>query len=148
MKLILILVFYPVVPAVIYSQFLWVWGIRHITTESLEKRQNLAREIRGDVVMFWKLSVIVTTYSGISAGFEAGLQITLTLWLVLKGVIPLEDILYIHWRKGSYGNYAPSIPLISAVSSLLAMITNCVRNIETPQNYLSCDEKLLTHHLL
>ena len=50
MKLILILVFYPIVPAVIYSQFLWVWGIRHITTESMEKRQNLAREIRGDVV--------------------------------------------------------------------------------------------------
>ena len=77
--------------------------------------------------------MIVTTYSGISAGFEAGLQITLTLWLVLKGVIPLEDILYIHWREGSYGNYAPSIPLISAVSSLLTMITNCVRNIQTPQ---------------
>ena len=68
------------------------------------------------------------TRSGISGGFEAGLQLTLTLWLVLKGVIPLDDILHVHWRRGSYGNYSPSIPLISAVSSILTMTANCVRN--------------------
>ena len=68
------------------------------------------------------------TRSGISGGFEAGLQLALTLWLVLKGVIPLDDILNVHWRRGSYGNYSPSIPLISAVSSILTMTANCVRN--------------------
>ena len=67
--------------------------------------------------------------SGISGGFEAGLQLSLTLWLVLKGVIPLSDVLSVHWRRGSYGNYSPSIPLISAVSSLVSMVSACVRNI-------------------
>ena len=75
------------------------------------------------------LFVKTDLFPGISGGFEAGLQLTLTLWLVLKGVIPLEDILCVHWRRGSYGNYSPSIPLISAVSSLVSMVSACVRNI-------------------
>ena len=48
LKLALILIFYPIVPAVIYSGVLWVWGIRNITMEALENRQNLARQIRGE----------------------------------------------------------------------------------------------------
>ena len=76
-----------------------------------------------------RLFVNTELFPGISGGFEAGLQLTLTLWLVLKGVIPLDDILSVHWRRGSYGNYSPSIPLISAVSSLVSMVAACVRNI-------------------
>ena len=49
LKLFLILIFYPIVPAVIYAGVLWVWGIRNITMEALEKRQNLARQIRGEL---------------------------------------------------------------------------------------------------
>ena len=48
LKLFLILIFYPIVPAVIYAGVLWVWGIRNITMEALENRQNLARQIRGE----------------------------------------------------------------------------------------------------
>ena len=48
LKLFLILIFYPIVPALIYGGVLWVWGIRNITMEALENKQNLARQIRGD----------------------------------------------------------------------------------------------------
>ena len=48
LKLFLILIFYPIVPAVIYAGVLWVWGIRNITMEAMENRQNLARQIRGE----------------------------------------------------------------------------------------------------
>ena len=134
LKLFLILIFYPIVPAVIYAGVLWVWGIRNITMEALENRQNLARQIRGEGGQIEVRLVDQTqSFSGISGGFEAGLQLSLTLWLVLKGVIPLEDILCVHWRRGSYGNYSPSIPLISAVSSLLSMVWSCVRNIANKQ---------------
>ena len=47
LQLFLILLFFPIVPAVIYAQILWVWGIRNISIHSLEKRENLAKQIRG-----------------------------------------------------------------------------------------------------
>ena len=64
---------------------------------------------------------------GISGGFEAGLQLTLTVWLVLKKVISVEHLLNVRWSKGSYGNFFPSIPFISALSSFLTMISACIR---------------------
>ena len=84
----------------------------------------------------WLLVVRNENCSGISGGFEAGLQLSLTLWLVLKGVIPLSDVLSVHWRRGSYGNYSPSIPLISALSSFLSMVWSCIRNIANTPNFL------------
>ena len=68
---------------------------------------------------------------GISGGFEAGLQLTFTLWLVLKKVISVENFLTVTWKKGSYGNFFPSIPLISATSSFLTMMTTCVRSVKS-----------------
>ena len=106
----LIFAFYPLVPAVIYAQVLWVWGIRKIEPESLEKMENLACQIRG-----------------ISGGFEAPLQLTMTIWLMLKGVLYSNDVLNIGWSKGSYGNLSPSIPFISALSSFITIISTCVR---------------------
>ena len=68
---------------------------------------------------------------GISGGFEAGLQLTFTIWLVLKKVISVENFLTVTWKKGSYGNFFPSIPLISATSSFLTMLTTCVRSVKS-----------------
>lgn len=48
-QLLLILLFFPFVPAIIYSQILWVWGIKNVSINTLEKRENLARQIRGDI---------------------------------------------------------------------------------------------------
>ena len=124
-QLFLIMVFFPLVPAVIYAQVLWIWGIRNISISSLEKRENLARQIRGK--LFSKLSVCNGPFAGISGGFEAGLQLTLTIWLVLKKVISVEHFLNVRWSKGSYGNFFPSIPFISALSSFLTMISTCIR---------------------
>ena len=64
---------------------------------------------------------------GISGGFEAGLQLTLTIWLILRKVITVEHFLNVKWTKGSYGNFFPSIPLISAISSFLTMVSTCIR---------------------
>ena len=125
LQLFFILVFFPFVPAIIYSQVLWVWGIKNISIHSLEKRENLARQIRGNLVFFLLYFFIFTI--GISGGFEAGLQLTFTIWLILKKVISVENFLNIAWKKGSYGNFFPSIPLISATSSFLTMMTTCVR---------------------
>ena len=73
---------------------------------------------------------------GISGGFEAGLQLTLTSWLLLRKVISIEHFLNVTWTMGSYGNFFPSIPLISAASSLLTMVTTCIRWIG---NNVGCD---------
>ena len=54
LQLFFILVFFPFVPAIIYSQVLWVWGIKNISIHSLEKRENLARQIRGNSGFFLK----------------------------------------------------------------------------------------------
>ena len=84
----------------------WVW-------------QNIISDIDNTMKPFYFL--------GISGGFEAGLQLTLTSWLLLRKVISIENFLNVTWTMGSYGNFFPSIPLISAASSLLTMITTCIR---------------------
>ena len=58
-QLVLILLFFPFVPAIIYSQILWVWGIKNVSINTLEKRENLARQIRGEFDRI--LSLIFTT---------------------------------------------------------------------------------------
>ena len=59
------------VPAVIYAGVLWVWGIRNITMEALEKRQNLARQIRGDSWMSdWGYLSELRTVQGYPAGWR------------------------------------------------------------------------------
>ena len=125
-----ILVFFPFVPAIIYSQVLWVWGIKNISIHSLEKRENLARQIRGNFVFVLTFRIFYL-FLGISGGFEAGLQLTFTIWLILKKVISVENFLNVTWKKGSYGNFFPSIPLISATSSFLTMLTTCIRLVNT-----------------
>ena len=129
LQLFFILVFFPFVPAIIYSQVLWVWGIKNISIHSLEKRENLARQIRGNFVFCFYFNLVFISI-GISGGFEAGLQLTFTIWLILKKVISVENFLNVAWKKGSYGNFFPSIPLISATSSFLTMMTTCVRLAE------------------
>ena len=125
-----ILVFFPFVPAIIYSQVLWVWGIKNISIHSLEKRENLARQIRGNFVFVLTFRIFYL-FLGISGGFEAGLQLTFTIWLILKKVISVKNFLNVTWKKGSYGNFFPSIPLISATSSFLTMLTTCIRLVNT-----------------
>ena len=93
-----------------------MWGIRSMKPDSLEKMENLACQIRG-----------------ISGGFEAPLQLTMTIWLLLKGVLYIDDVFHVGLSKGSYGNFFPSIPFISALSSLLTILSTCVRlNLPLP----------------
>ena len=74
---------------------------------------------------------------GIVAGFEAPLQMTITLWLAMRGVLDLElgGTAEVTEVEDDYRNtlYLPSIPRISLVFSLCSAISACYRmNIPLP----------------
>ena len=43
----------------------------------------------------------------------------------MKGVFNFSDLSQVHWVQGSYGNYLPSIPVVSAISSFCTIILTC-----------------------
>ena len=68
-----------------------------------------------------------------AGGFQAGLQLSLTLWLLLHRVLDPSLLLGVAWHRGRYGNLTPSIPLISAASSLATLILTATRlNLPLP----------------
>ena len=74
---------------------------------------------------------------GIVAGFEAPLQMTITLWLAMRGVVDLElgGSAEVTEVEDDYRNtlYLPSIPRISLLFSLCSAISACYRmNIPLP----------------
>ena len=96
-----ILVFFPFVPAIIYSQVLWVWGIKNISIHSLEKRENLARQIRGNFCFFFKTSpndkvLGAAQFTGcclINIGFESFFLLFLFLAVTCKqSAVTTKDV--------------------------------------------------------
>ena len=76
---------------------------------------------------------------GIVAGFEAPLQMTITLWLAMRGVLDLDlgGTTEVTEVEDDYRNtlYLPSIPRISLVFSLCSAISACFR-MKFPLPYL------------
>ena len=73
-------------------------------------------------------------HRSITGGCAAPLQLVLTVWLALRGVLGrrwglaqtvlllLRELLGLVWSQGTYGNWSPSIPAVSAASSLLTAL--------------------------
>eukprot|EP00092_Neocalanus_flemingeri_P000074 GFUD01000076.1.p1 GENE.GFUD01000076.1~~GFUD01000076.1.p1 ORF type:complete len:1104 (-),score=226.04 GFUD01000076.1:19-3330(-) len=125
----LVLIFYPVIPAVTYTLLLWGWGNGQAQPESLSRRENFA----------------MVAHS-ITGGFEAPVQLTMTIWLMLKGIIDndfsfAKAFVDFGLPQDKFGNSVPlpAIPVISSISSLVSIMMACVR-LNIPQPYQSYAE--------
>ena len=83
---------------------------------------------------------------GIVAGFEAPLQMTITLWLAMRGVLDLDlgGTTEVTEVEDDYRNtlYLPSIPRISLFFSLCSAISACYR-MNVPLPYLDYSKENL-----
>merc|ERR1719153_424649 len=130
LSMILVLIFYPFIPAVTYILLLWSWGNGNAQPESLSRRENFA----------------MVAHS-ITGGFEAPVQLTMTIWLMLKGIIDndfsfAKAFVDFGLPKDRFGNTVPlpAIPVISSLTSLLSIMFACVR-LNIPQPYQSYQEE-------
>ena len=86
--------------------------------------------------------------SVVTTGVEAPLQILLTLWLVMRGVIQspfVQDLQVVTWSVDRFGNPfpLPTLPLASLLASYLSLLIITVRinsfllDIHSPMEFLS-----------
>jgi len=130
LSMILVLIFYPFIPAVTYILLLWSWGNGNAQPEALSRRENFA----------------MVAHS-ITGGFEAPVQLTMTIWLMLKGIIDndfsfAKAFVDFGLPTDKFGNTVPlpAIPVISSLTSLLSIMFACVR-LNIPQPYQSYREE-------
>jgi len=126
LSMIVVLIFYPFIPAITYILLLWSWGNGKAQPETLSRRENFA----------------MVAHS-ITGGFEAPVQLTMTIWLMLRGIIDndfsfAKAFIDLGLPEDRFGNTVPlpAIPVISSLTSLISIMFACVR-LNIPQPYQS-----------
>ena len=128
LRIVSVVLLYPLVPAFTYFLLLWTWGNQMLEPDLFNRRENLA----------------VVAHS-ITGGFESPIQLTLTIWLMLKGISNNDfsfGNLFIDFKlpTDTFGNVIP-LPTISIWSSVLSIISICMAcirlNIPVPYRYFA-----------